>query len=110
MRRGERPVTTVMITNNVEEAILLADRIVPIVAGPPATLGAPIPVALARPRTLAQLAHDEQARRARARRRGAHRVAPAARASVGSGRTPALSDSDASPSRPRARRSKEAEP
>ena len=62
----ERPVTTVMITNNVEEAILLSDRIVPIVPGPPATLGTPIVVELPRPRTLAQLAHDEQATHARA--------------------------------------------
>jgi nitrate/nitrite transport system ATP-binding protein len=62
----QRPVTTVMITNSVEEAILLSDRIVPIVSGPPASLGAPIPVELARPRTLAQLAHDEQATHARA--------------------------------------------
>jgi nitrate/nitrite transport system ATP-binding protein len=62
----DRPVTTVMITNSVEEAILLSDRIVPIVSGPPASLGAPIPVELARPRTLAQLAHDEQATHARA--------------------------------------------
>jgi nitrate/nitrite transport system ATP-binding protein len=62
----ERPVTVVMITNSVEEAILLSDRIVPIVAGPPASLGASIVVELARPRTLAQLAHDEQATHARA--------------------------------------------
>ncbi len=55
-----------MITNNVEEAILLSDRIVPIVTGPPASLGTPIVVQLARPRTLAQLAHDEQATHARA--------------------------------------------
>jgi nitrate/nitrite transport system ATP-binding protein len=59
-------VTMVMITNNVEEAILLSDRIVPIVAGPPATLGTPITVGLPRPRTLALLAHDEQATHARA--------------------------------------------
>jgi nitrate/nitrite transport system ATP-binding protein len=58
---AERPVTTVMITNSVEEAILLADRIVPIRPGPPATLGTPIEVALPRPRTAAQLAHDEDA-------------------------------------------------
>src|SRR6185503_6744444 len=63
---GERPVTVVMITNSVEEAILLSDRIVPIVTGPPASLGSPIVVELARPRTLAQLAHDEQATHARA--------------------------------------------
>jgi nitrate/nitrite transport system ATP-binding protein len=62
----ERPVTTVMITNSVEEAILLSDRIVPIVTGPPASLGTPIVVELTRPRTLAQLAHDEQATHARA--------------------------------------------
>ena len=62
----ERPVTTVMITNSVEEAILLSDRIVPIVSGPPASLGTPIAVELARPRTPAQLAHDEQATHARA--------------------------------------------
>jgi nitrate/nitrite transport system ATP-binding protein len=59
-------VTVVMITNSVEEAILLSDRIVPIVTGPPSSLGAPIVVELARPRTLAQLAHDEQATHARA--------------------------------------------
>jgi len=63
---GDRPVTTVMITNNVEEAILLSDRIVPMIPGPPATLGAPIPVELPRPRTLALLAHDEQATHVRA--------------------------------------------
>ena len=37
-----RPVTTVMVTNNLDEAILLSDRIVPIVPGPPATLGAAV--------------------------------------------------------------------
>jgi nitrate/nitrite transport system ATP-binding protein len=64
--QSDRPVTTVMITNSVEEAILLSDRIVPIVPGPPATLGVPIPVELPRPRTVAQLAHDEQATHVRA--------------------------------------------
>ncbi len=58
---AERPVTTVMITNSVEEAILLSDQIVPMLPGPPATLGAPIPVLLTRPRSAAQLAHDEEA-------------------------------------------------
>jgi nitrate/nitrite transport system ATP-binding protein len=62
----EQPVTTVMITNSVEEAILLSDRIVPMIPGPPATLGTPIPVELSRPRSLAQLAHDEQATQVRA--------------------------------------------
>ena len=63
---GDEPVTTVMITNSVEEAILLSDRIVPILAGPPATLGTPIPVELPRPRSVAQLAHEEQATQVRA--------------------------------------------
>jgi len=63
---AERPVTTIMITNRVEEAILLSDRIIPILAGPPATLGTPIAVDLPRPRTVAQLAHDEQATHVRA--------------------------------------------
>jgi nitrate/nitrite transport system ATP-binding protein len=58
--------TTIMITNSVEEAILLSDRIVPIIAGPPATLGTPIVVDLPRPRSVAQLAHDELATRTRA--------------------------------------------
>ena len=58
---GDHPVTAVMITNSVEEAILLSDRIVPMIPGPPATLGTPIPVDLPKPRTAAQLAHDEQA-------------------------------------------------
>src|SRR5688572_13921399 len=63
---AERPVTTVMITNSVEEAILLSDRIVPMIPGPPATLGAPIPVDLPRPRSAAQLAHEEIATQVRA--------------------------------------------
>jgi len=63
---GDAPVTTLMITNNVEEAILLSDRIVPVLPGPPATLGRPVPVPLPRPRTVTLLAHDDQAMHARA--------------------------------------------
>ena len=62
----EKPVTTVMITNSVEEALLLSDWVVPMLPGPPATLGAPIPVQLSRPRSLAQLAHEEDATHVRA--------------------------------------------
>ena len=63
---ADRPVTVIMITNSVEEAILLSDRIVPIVPlgpehGRGATLGTAIDVALQRPRSAVQLAHDEQA-------------------------------------------------
>ncbi len=61
-----RPVTTVMVTNSIEEAILLSDWIVPMLPGPPATLGQPIAVELTRPRTAAQLAYDESAARVRA--------------------------------------------
>jgi len=60
-----KPVTVVMITNNVEEAILLSDRIVPLSRGPAATLGVPIPVTLSRPRTAAALLHDDKALRVR---------------------------------------------
>jgi nitrate/nitrite transport system ATP-binding protein len=62
---GDGRVTTVMITNSVEEAILLSDRIVPILPGPPATLGVPIAVALPRPRSAELLAHDDHAARVR---------------------------------------------
>jgi nitrate/nitrite transport system ATP-binding protein len=55
-----------MITNNVEEAILLSDRIVPMSAGPGATLGEPVVVSLPRPRSLSQLMHDQHADRVRA--------------------------------------------
>jgi nitrate/nitrite transport system ATP-binding protein len=62
---GDGRVTTVMITNSVDEAILLSDRIVPILPGPPATLGTPIAVTLPRPRTAALLAHDDAAAQVR---------------------------------------------
>jgi len=62
---GDGRVTTVMITNSVDEAILLSDRIVPILPGPPATLGTPIDVPLPRPRSASLLAHDEAAARVR---------------------------------------------
>jgi nitrate/nitrite transport system ATP-binding protein len=61
-----RPVTALMITNSVEEAILLSDRIVPMTRGPRARLGASIPVALPRPRTAEQLARDDDFARVRA--------------------------------------------
>jgi nitrate/nitrite transport system ATP-binding protein len=61
----DRPVTTIMITNSVEEALLLSDRIVPMTAGPRATMGAPVTVGIPKPRTVAQLQHDDNALRAR---------------------------------------------
>ena len=56
-----RPVTTVMITNNIDEALLLSDRIIPMTKGPRATLGTSVAVDLAKPRSADQLAHDEHA-------------------------------------------------
>ena len=57
----ERVVTTVMITNSVDEAVLLADRILPMTRGPKATLGPGIAVDLPRPRDAASLAADPRA-------------------------------------------------
>src|SRR6266581_147849 len=51
--------TTIMITNNVDEALLLSDRIVPMTKGPKATLGPAISVPLVKPRTASLLLHDE---------------------------------------------------
>ena len=47
---GERRATVILITNDVDEAILLADRIYPMTAGPAAVLGPAIEVGLPRPR------------------------------------------------------------
>src|SRR5204862_3674298 len=47
---GERRSTVVLVTNDVDEAILLADRIYPMTPGPGAVLGPAIEVGLPRPR------------------------------------------------------------
>src|SRR5690606_14299274 len=57
--------TVVLITNDVDEAILLADRIVPLTPGPRATLGESFDVALPRPRDRAGLEDDPEFRRLR---------------------------------------------
>ena len=62
-----RPVTALMITNNVDEAILLSDRILALSRGPGATLSAAVPVNLPRPRGSDLLMHDDQAIRVRNR-------------------------------------------
>jgi nitrate/nitrite transport system ATP-binding protein len=64
---AQRRVTTVMISNNLDEALLLSDRIIPMTPGPAATLGSPVTVDLPRPRTAEQMMNDEQAVRAKAR-------------------------------------------
>ena len=62
---AHRPVTIVMITNSVEEALLLSDHIVPMTKGPHA-LGTAIRVDLPRPRTASDIAHDDHAAHVRA--------------------------------------------
>jgi nitrate/nitrite transport system ATP-binding protein len=47
---GKRRSTVVLVTNDVDEAILLSDRIYPMTPGPGAVLGPVIEVGLARPR------------------------------------------------------------
>lgn len=49
--------TVVLITNDVDEAVLLADRIVPLTVGPGATLAPSIPVDIPRPRNRTELNH-----------------------------------------------------
>jgi len=52
---GETRTTVIMVTNDIDEAILLADCVYPLTRGPRATLGRPIPVVLPRPRMRTQL-------------------------------------------------------
>lgn len=54
----ENKKTVVMITNDPDEGIYLADRIIPLSAGPLATLGPSIAVNLERPRERASLNHQ----------------------------------------------------
>ena len=52
---GERRSTVILVTNDVDEAILLSDRIYPMTPGPGAVLGPAIAVGLARPRQRRQM-------------------------------------------------------
>ena len=56
--------TCVLVTNDVDEAILLADRIVPL--NPDGTLGAPVRVTIPRPRDRHAMNHDAEFKRLRA--------------------------------------------
>ena len=58
--------TVVLITNDVDEALLLADRIIPLTPGPGATLGESVAVGLARPRERKALNHEPEFKRLRA--------------------------------------------
>jgi nitrate/nitrite transport system ATP-binding protein len=59
--------TVVLVTNDVDEALLLADRIIPLNPGPRATLGPEFKVNLARPRNRKDVNHDPKYRELRAR-------------------------------------------
>jgi len=50
--------TVVMVTHDVDEAVLLSDRIVMMTNGPAATIGSILPVSLERPRDRVALAND----------------------------------------------------
>ncbi|HEU5137788.1 MAG TPA: ABC transporter ATP-binding protein [Steroidobacteraceae bacterium] len=62
----EEKKTVVLVTNDVDEALLLADRIIPLKPGPRATLGPEFRVNLARPRNRKDVNHDPQYRQLRA--------------------------------------------
>jgi nitrate/nitrite transport system ATP-binding protein len=57
--------TIVMITNDVDEGLLLADRIVPLTPGPDAGFGPSFDVTIARPRDRRALNHDPEFKRLR---------------------------------------------
>ena len=52
--------TVVLITNDVDEALLLADRIIPLSVGPAATFGPAIAVPIPRPRDRKTMNHDDR--------------------------------------------------
>ena len=58
--------TILLITNSVDEALLLADRVIPLTLGPGATLDAPVTVDIPRPRDRTALNHDPEFKRLRA--------------------------------------------
>ena len=58
--------TVILITNDVDEALLLADRIIPLNPGPNATLGPDFKVDLARPRERTAMNSDAQFKKLRA--------------------------------------------
>jgi nitrate/nitrite transport system ATP-binding protein len=62
---GETKKTVIMVTNDIDEAILLADRVYPLTRGPAATLGHPIDITLSRPRTRQHLSLVPEYQRAR---------------------------------------------
>jgi nitrate/nitrite transport system ATP-binding protein len=64
IRRREKR-TMVLVTNDVDEALLLADRVIPLTLGPAATLGPEFRVDIERPRDRKAVNHDPTYRRLR---------------------------------------------
>lgn len=62
---GEAKTTVIMVTNDIDEAILLADCVYPLTRGPRATLGRAIPVSLPRPRSRTGLSLNPEYQHAR---------------------------------------------
>jgi len=93
--------TVVLITNDVDEGMLLADRIIPLTPGPGATLGPEFSVELERPRDRTALNRDPEFRRVRnsvlgylTEVRDAARAKQAAAAGVGARTAPQLTPID----------------
>ena len=62
---SDEKITALMITNDIDEALLLADRVIPLTAGPGATLGPSFVVDLPRPREASVLFHTPEFRELR---------------------------------------------
>jgi nitrate/nitrite transport system ATP-binding protein len=62
----QQGVTVILVTNDVDEALLLADRIIPLTPAPRATFGREFKVNLARPRDRTAVNHNEEYRHLRA--------------------------------------------
>ncbi len=58
--------TVILITNDVDEAIYMADRVIPLNPGPDATFGPDFTVSIPRPRQRTALNHDPEFKRLRA--------------------------------------------
>lgn len=64
---SDEKITGLMITNDIDEALLLADRVIPLTAGPGATLGPSFVVDLPRPREATELFHTPEFQELRTR-------------------------------------------
>ncbi len=58
--------TVILITNDVDEAIYMADRVIPLNPGPNATFGPDFPISIPRPRDRTALNHDPEFKKTRA--------------------------------------------